>query len=206
MKLIETNRAPNPRRVRIFLHEKGIDIPVEEIDLMTGALRTDEYTAINPRQEVPVLQLDDGSYLSETVAICRYFEDLQPEPPLFGTGARGRAFVEMWQRRVELGLFFHVAQAFRHLHPAMKRHEQPQISEWGECNKPKAITQLQMLDDQLATEEFIAGKDFSIADITALVAIDFMKVARITRPQGDDELKHLERWYKAVSERDSARA
>jgi glutathione S-transferase len=202
-KILETRTAPNPRRVRIFLAEKGIEVPSEEMDLMKGALKTPDFTEKNWFQRVPVLLLDDGTAISETVAICRYFEEMRPEPPLFGTGALGRAKVEMWNRRMELGLFFSVAQAFRHLHPAMAHLEVPQVSAWGEANKPRALDILGFMDRELAGRRHIAGDAFSIADITALVAVDFMKPARIQRPA---ELKNLERWYAEVSSRPSVKA
>ena len=201
MKLVETRTAPNPRRVRIFLAEKGISVPIEDRNL--GSLKSGEFTALNGWQRVPVLILDDGAVIAETVAICRYFEEVQPTPALFGDGALGRATVEMWQRRVELGLFSYVAQAFRHLHPSMAALEVPQVAAWGDANKPKALEALAMLDQQLANHPFIAGESYSIADITALVAIDFMKPARIPRPAG---LPNLDRWYSAVSTRPSASA
>ena len=203
MKILETRTAPNPRRVRIFLAEKGIEVPSEEMDLMKGALKTPDFTEKNWFQRVPVLLLDDGTAISETVAICRYFEEMKPEPPLFGTGALGRAKVEMWNRRMELGLFFSVAQAFRHLHPAMAHLEVPQVSAWGEANKPRALDILGFMDRELAGRRHIAGDAFSIADITALVAVDFMKPARIQRPT---ELKSLDRWYGEMSSRPSAKA
>jgi glutathione S-transferase len=203
MKILETRTAPNPRRVRIFLAEKGIEATFEEMDLMKGALKTPEFTELNWFQRVPVLVLDDGTAISETIAICRYFEETKPEPALFGKGALGRATVEMWNRRMELGLLLSVAQAFRHLHPAMAHLEVPQVSAWGEANKPRAQEILGFVDRELASRPFIAGDSFSVADITALVAIDFMKPARIPRPP---ELKGLERWYQEVSSRPSAKA
>lgn len=206
MKIFETRQAPNPRRVRIFLAEKAIEIDFEEIDLMQGALKTESFTRLNPMQRVPVLQFDDGSCLSESVAICRYFEELQPEPPLFGRGALGRARIEMWNRRIEHGLFFHVAQAFRHSHPAMAELEVPQVAAWGESNIPKALENLRLINGKLADRPFIAGDDYSIADITALVAVDFMKPARIELPGGADRLQHLQRWHDDVSGRPSAAA
>jgi glutathione S-transferase len=203
MKILQTRTAPNPRRVRIFLAEKAIEVPFEEVDLMKGELKTPEFTELNWFQRVPVLVLDDGTAIAETVAICRYFEETKPEPALFGSGALGRATVEMWNRRVELGLFLSVAQAFRHLHPAMAHLEVPQVAAWGEANKPKALDILGHLDRELAGRRFIAGEAFSIADITTLVAIDFMKPARIQRPP---ELENLNRWYQEVSSRPSAKA
>jgi glutathione S-transferase len=191
MKIIETRQAPNPRRVRVFLAEKGITVAFEELDLMKGALKTPEFTRLNPAQRVPVLVLDDGTAVSETMAICRYFEEMKPEPALFGHSAIGKANVEMWNRRIELGLFFHVAQAFRHLHPAMANLEVPQVKDWGEANKEKALEALAMLDEQLAANKFVAGDAYSVADITALVAIDFMRPARIALP---DSLANVKRW------------
>ena len=203
MKILQTKTAPNPRRVRIFLAEKGIEVPFEEVDLMKGELKTPEFTRLNWFQRVPVLVLDDGTALAETVAICRYFEEIKPEPALLGSGALGRATVEMWNRRIELGLFLSVAQAFRHLHPAMAHLEVPQVAAWGEANKPRALDIVGFLDRELADRQFIAGDAFSIADITALVAVDFMRLARIKRPP---ELQNLDRWHREVSSRPSARA
>jgi glutathione S-transferase len=203
MRIIETRGAPNPRRVRIFLAEKEISVPFEEIDIMSGAARTLAFAGLNPLQRVPVLILDDGTAISESVAICRYFEELHPQPTLFGQGAVGRAVVEMWNRRVELGLFAAVAHAFRHLNAKMSHLEVPQVAAWGEANKPKVVAMLGLLDAELASRPFIAGEAYSIADITALVAVDFMKPARIERPQG---LVNLERWHREVTGRPSAAA
>jgi glutathione S-transferase len=203
MKILETRLAPNPRRVRIFLAEKGIEVPFEQVDLMKGDLKTDAFTKLNKLQRVPVMVLDDGTSICESIAICRYFEELQPSPALFGTGPLGRAQVEMWQRRMELGLLNSVASAFRHLHPAMATLEVPQVAAWGEANKPRALEMLQLLDEQLGANRYVAGDTYSVADITAMVAIDFMKPARVARPEG---LAHLERWYGEVSSRPSAKA
>jgi len=202
MHIIETRTAPNPRRVRIFLAEKGITVPFEEVDLH-GAFRTPAFTAINPMRRVPTLILDDGTAISESVAICRYFEELHPEPALFGRGATGRAKVEMWNRRAELGLFAAVTQVFRHLHPKMASLEVPQVVAWGEANKAKVLEMLGILDAALERQEFIGGDEYSIADITTLVAVDFMKPARLERPQS---LANLARWYAQVSARPSAQA
>ena len=203
MKLLETRMAPNPRRVRIFLAEKGIQVPTEELDLMKGELKTESFTKLNKLQRVPVLLLDDGTPICETMAICRYFEELHPEPALFGKGALGKARVEMWQRRMELGLMAAVTSAFRHLHPAMANHEVPQVAAWGEANKPRALDMLRILDEQLASNHYVAGDAYSVADITALVTMDFMKPARVQRPEG---LVNVERWYKEVAARPSAKA
>src|SRR5690606_4656116 len=157
----------------------------------------------NPLQRLPVLELDDGTIITESVAICRYFEELHPEPALFGKGALGKALVEMWQRRVELHFYAAVAQAFRHIHPAMKEWEVPQVPEWGEANKPKAVEFMHLLDRELADHPFIAGDAYTIADITGLITVDFMKPARIQMPSG---LDNLARWYETVKSRPSAAA
>ena len=203
MKLYDGGRAPNPRRVRIFLAEKGISVPLVPVDMGAMEHRGGEVAARNPLRRLPVLELDDGTVLTESVAICRYFEELQPEPALFGRGALGKAEVEMWQRRLEFNLYQPVGHAFRHIHPAMKEWEVPQVPEWGEANKPKALEFLALLDAELALREFAAGDEFSIADITGLVAIDFMKPARITIP---DELTNVIRWHNALRARPSASA
>ncbi|WP_288192523.1 glutathione S-transferase [uncultured Phyllobacterium sp.] len=203
MKLYDGGRAPNPRRVRIFLAEKGVEVPLVPVDMGAMGHRSAEVTALNPMQRLPVLELNDGTVITESVAISRYFEEIYPEPALFGRGAVGKALVEMWQRRVELHLFASVAAAFRHIHPAMIEWEVPQIPAWGEANKPKAVAFLDILDTQLATNAFIAGDDYSIADITGLVAIDFFKPARIEMP---GHVTHVKRWYDAVSSRPSAKA
>jgi len=201
MHIIETHRAPNPRRVTIFLAEKGIDVPREERDLMTGDLKNEDFSAMNPWQRVPVLVLDDGTAIAESVAICRYFEELHPEPPLFGSDALGKAKIEMWNRRMELGLFNAVASVFRHLHPKMAHLEVPQISSWGEVNKKKAEGELQRLDNRLAESRYVAGEAYSIADITALVAIDFMKPAQLGTL---GSYGNILRWHGEVSSRPSA--
>src|SRR5262245_33677460 len=182
MKILQTRTSPKHRRVRIVLAEKGIEVPYEELDLIKGELKTAEFTQLNWFQRVPVLVLDDGTSIAETMAICRYFEETKPEPALFGKGALGRASVEMWNRRMELGLLFSVAQAFRHLHPAMAQLEVPQVAAWGEANKPRATDIVSFIDGELASRPYIAGDQYSVADITALVAVDFMKPARIQRP------------------------
>ncbi len=202
MKLYDSVFAPNPRRVRIFLAEKGIEVPTVRVDLGTLEHKGDAFSAVNPLQRTPALELDDGSILTESVAICRYFEELQPKPPLFGRTMRERAFVEMWNRRVELGLFAAVAAVFRNLHPAMAAMED-QVPAWGEANKPRVLEALAFLDRSLDGREFIAGDAFSIADITGLCAVDFMKPTRMRVPE---EHVHLRRWHAAVSARPSAAA
>jgi len=203
MKLYDFGRAPNPRRVRIYLAEKGIMVPTEQIDLGTMQHKTAAYTAINPLQRVPALMLDDGSVIAESIAICRYFEVLNPSPPMFGTDAVEQATVEMWNRRVEQHLFFPVSQVFRHLHPAMKSLEVPQLAAWGEANKPRVAEFLPILDRRLETSPFVGSAHYSVADITALVAIDFMKPAKLGMPL---EHRNIARWHAEVSARFSAKA
>lgn len=203
MKLFDGGKAPNPRRVRVFLAEKGIEVPLVPVDMGAMGHRAPEVADRNPLQRLPVLELDDGTVITESVAICRYFEEVQPQPPLFGAGALGRARVEEWQRRMELNLLMPVAQAFRHTHPAMAGWEVPQVAEWGEANRPKALAFLSLLDRELAGREFAAGDAYSIADITGMIAVDFMKPARIAVPE---ELAHVRRWYAALRARPSADA
>jgi glutathione S-transferase len=203
MKLYDGGRAPNPRRVRVFLAEKGIEVPLAPVDMGAMEHKGEEVASRNPLRRLPVLELDDGTVICESVAICRYFEELHPEPALFGRGALGKAPVEMWQRRMEFNLLTPVTQAFRHIHPAMKEWEVPQIPEWGEANKPKAIEFLRILESELVDREFVAGNEFTIADITGLIAVDFMKPARIQVP---DDCVNVRRWHAAMSARPSAAA
>lgn len=200
MLLYDGGMAPNPRRVRIFLAEKGIEVDKVSVDINALEQKSDDFTKLNPMQRLPVLVLDDDTVLSESVAICRYFEEIQPEPPLMGVDARDKAIVEMWQRRMELHLMLPIAQAFRHLHPGAAHLEEPQIGEWGEANKPRAIACMEILDDELASRKFIAGDSFTIADITAVVALQFLKPARIEIP---DHLTNLLRWFDEIRSRPS---
>ena len=203
MKLFDGGRAPNPRRVRVFLAEKGLTVPLVPVDMGALEHRGEQVALRNPLRRLPVLELDDGTIITESIAICRYFEELHPEPALFGKGALGKAKVEMWQRRLELNLMASVAAAFRHIHQAMKEWEVPQIPEWGEANKPKVIEFLYLLDHELAEREFAAGDAYSVADITGMIAIDFMKPARIKVPE---ECTNVLRWYAALTSRPSATA
>jgi glutathione S-transferase len=203
MKLYDFGFAPNARRVRVYLAEKGITVPVKTVDLGVMEHKSEGYTAVNPMQRVPALELDDGAVIAESMAICRYFEALNPEPPLFGTGAAGVAEVEMWNRFVEFYLFLPVAMAFRHLHPGMAAMEVPQVAAWGEVNKGRAMDFLPVLDRRLATAPFLCGARYSVADITTLIAIDFMKPARLAVPPA---YGNVLRWHALVSGRPSARA
>lgn len=203
MKLYDGGRAPNPRRVRIFLAEKGISVPTEQVDLGTMQQKSPAYTAVNPLQRVPALVLDDGTVLAESVAICRYFEEVQPDPPLFGRGALEKARIEMWNRRLELHFLSLISHVFRNSHPAMKEMEVPQVLAWAEANKPRIADFIAFLDSELKDRPFVAGDSYSVADITGLVSVDFMKPAKLPVPE---ELKNLRRWHAEVSARPSARA
>jgi glutathione S-transferase len=203
MKLYDSKMAPNPRRTRIFLAEKGISMPTEEVDIAAKQHKTPEYSAINPFQRMPALVLDDGTVITESVAICRYVEALRPEPALFGIGAKEVGLVEMWNRRAEINFFANVAAVFRHLHPAMKDLEVPQVPAYAEASRPRVFWFLELIDKELATREFVAGNRFSIADITTYVAVDFMKPGRLVMP---DHLSNVKRWHAAVAARPSARA
>ena len=202
MKLYDSAMAPNPRRVRVFLAEKGIEVPTVQVDIGTAENRKSPYIDKNPMGGVPMLELDDGTCLAETVAICRYFEETQPEPPLMGTDAQDRAVVEMWQRRMELEVAVPIMQSFRNTHDFFKGRI-PQVPEYGQVCKEAALKRLEWLDSVLAEREFVAGDRYTIADITALVGIDF---GRVTDIRIAPEQKHLARWHEAVSARPSAKA
>jgi glutathione S-transferase len=200
MKLYDAGRAPNPRRVRIFLAEKGIEIERQQININELEQYSDAFSQINPMQRLPVLVLADGTAISESVAICRYIEALQPDPPLLGVDDLDRAIVEMWQRRVEFGLMMPIGFSFRHLHPGAAHLERPQVPQWGEASKPRAREFMEFLDGELVKREFVAGDRFTIADITTIVSLQFLKPARIDPP---DDLSSLARWYGAVAARPS---
>ncbi|MGH7780976.1 MAG: glutathione S-transferase family protein [Candidatus Binataceae bacterium] len=202
MKLYDFTLAPSPRRVRIFLAEKGISIELEQVDIMRNANRTPEFYRKNPSGSLPILELDDGSYLSESVAICRYFEETHPEPPLFGVGAKEQALIEMWNRRVELSIFAQVGHVWSHLSPASEGRTK-RLREFGMIERDAAIAGFAMLDHALGANQFIAGARFSIADITTLCMIDFARTVDI-KIQPDQ--KNLARWYSAVSSRPSVKA
>ena len=202
MVLYDSKAAPNPRRVRVFLAEKGIEVPVRQVDLARRESRTAAFLEKNPLGAVPVLELDDGTCIAESVAICRYFEEIQPEPPLFGSGAGERALVEMWDRRMEFELFRNVTGTFQHTHDFFKGRIE-QVPAWGELCRKTARERLAWLDRDLAARRFITGDHYTIADVTALCAIDFGRVVEI-RIAPDQ--KHLARWHEAVSSRPSAKA
>jgi len=203
VKLYDSAVAPNPRRVRIFLAEKGFNMPhVVQIDIAKGENREATYLAKNPLGGVPVLELDDGTVITESVAICRYVEEVQPHPVLFGTTPKERALTEMWQRRMELELFRYVTGCFQNTHAFFKDRIH-QVPEYGEICRKMAQTRLEWLEGELVGRPFIAGEHYTIADITALTAIDFGRVSNI---RIQPHQKNLQRWHEAVSSRPSAKA
>lgn len=207
MKLYQDPRAPNPRRVRIFLHEKGLLDQVERVDVLINdrAHQTPEHLARHPLGLVPVLELDDGRRLRESVAICRYFEELHPtiEPNLFGAEPWERAVIEQWNRHAELELYFPISQVFRNTHPFWEGRI-PQAPDFGAIMREVVAERMRWLDDELATRPYLAGDRFTIADITALCAIDFGKPSQIRIDPASQP--NLARWYQTVAARPSAKA
>jgi glutathione S-transferase len=202
MKLYDTTIAPNPRRVRIYLAEKGIEVPTVQVDIGKRENQEPAFLAKNPMGGVPILELDDGTIIAESVAICRYFEELNPEPPLMGIDSTDRAVVEMWQRRMELEVALPVMMTFRNTHDYLKGRI-VQVPEYGEVSRKHALTRFEWLDRELDDREFVAGDRYTIADITLLIGIDFGRVSNI---RIDSEYKNLTRWYGEVSSRPSAQA
>lgn len=202
MKLYEYEAFPNPRRVRMFLAEKGIDVPRVQVDVPAGEHRQSEFLSKNPDAGVPVLELDNGQFISETIAISRYFEELEPSNPLFGESAEEKARVEMWQRRVEASLPNAVGTYFHHATEGLG-DDRYRNREWGEKNRESAVAAMRRLDARLADSRYIAGDRFTIADITAVCGIDFARAVGIEVPA---ECANLARWYDEVSARPSAAA
>lgn len=204
MKIYEDKIAPNARRVRMFLAEKELLDRVEfvQLDLKKGDNRTSEFRAKNALAKIPVLELDDGEHISESVAICRYFEAAHPSPALFGTTPLEQATIEMWQRRCELYFMNLVGMAFQHTSGFFADRMTP-IKEWGEECSKNAVKFMRLLDKHLENSEYVAGDSYSIADITALCTVDFARVIQLRR---DDTVPNLNRWYEAVSNRPSAKA
>jgi len=203
MKIYEQKVAPNARRVRMFLAEKGMLDTVEfvQLDLAKGENLSKEFRQKNPIAKVPVLELDDGTVISESVAICHYFEALKPENPLLGSTPLEKAQIEMWQRRCELYFMNMVGMAFQHTSGFFKDRMTPN-KEWGEDCYKNALKFMKMLDRHLAESKFVAGAAFSIADITAVCTVDFARVVQIRR---DESLVNLNRWYDEISARPSAK-
>jgi glutathione S-transferase len=210
MKLYDFARAASPRRVRIFLAEKGVSVPTVEVNLIEKAQFSDEFRRVNPDCTVPALELDDGTMLCESVAICRYFEELFPEPPLFGRDPRERALVEMWNRRIEFQGYLRTADILRNSEPRFADRGLPgveggvpQIPELAERGRRALQRLYPHLDSELAGREYIAGTTYTVADITALVTVDFAARTGVAIPP---ELANLIRWHREVSARPSAAA
>jgi glutathione S-transferase len=196
------NPAPNPRRVRIFLAEKGIDLPETRVDMMKREHKSPEFRAKNSMGQLPTLELEDGTCISETVAICRYFEETQPEPPLFGTTPVEKAMVDMWVRRTEFTVMMPVGNFWRHAHPRTAALL-TQFKDFGESNRETYKGAQKWLNRELADKPFLAGEAYSMADICLLTTVDFADWIGLPL---EDEFESLKAWHARVSERPSAKA
>ena len=201
MRLYTSPRAPNPRRVTLFMAAKGIEgIESVDVDLNAGAHRLEQFRALNPLARIPVLVLDDGRALSETRAICTYLEGLYPEPNLMGVDATERAFIEMADRRMELHLMLEIALCVRHTHPGLAVLEQPQFPEFGAVQGEKMRATARWLDGELGRQPFVAGERLTIADITAFCALEFARGLLRFRP-GQEGMANLQAWRDKMVER-----
>jgi glutathione S-transferase len=207
MKLYQSNASPNSRRVRIYLAEKGISMPLVPVDLGAREQFSDAYAAINPRRVVPTLVLEDGTAIGEVPAILRYLEEIHPEPPLLGTTPKTKAQVAMWERRVEMEGFASVMEAVRNAVSGLKGraiagpHDYQQIPALVERSRRRVGNFYADFNARLADVPFVAGDEFSVADITALVTVDFATRAA-ELPIGGEHTA-LQRWYDTVSARPS---
>ena len=197
------NPAPNPRRVRIFLHEKGIEVPRQDVSIPRREQKADAYLAVNPLGQTPALVLDDDSVLTESTAICRYFEALHPSPPLFGSGALGIARNEMWMRRVELRLMAPLSMVWIHTHKLTARLPGTRYPEFGESQRGRVLAAMNEIDRGLDDREWLAGDQFGMADIVLLTTIDFGRFIGVEMP---DEVETLLAWHERASARPSAQA
>lgn len=202
MKLYDYVHAPNPRKVRIYLAEKGISVPMQQVDLGKGEQRSPEFLKINPLGGVPVFELDDGTLIPESLAIIEYFEERYPTPPLTGTDPISRAKIRAYERRCEQGVLNQAATIFQHTSPffAGRVDQTPKVAEIAHNN---LTTRLAWLNDELKNREWVAGGNLSIADITLLVGIGWAKVAKYDL---DPALTNVTRWYEKMKERPSANA
>lgn len=196
------NPAPNPRRVRIFLAEKGIDLPETRVDMMKREHKSPEFRAKNSMGQIPTLELDDGTCISETVAICRYFEETHPEPPMFGTTPVEKALIDMWVRRIEFTVMMPVGNYWRHAHPRTAALLK-QFTDFGESNKDTYKGAQKWLDRELEGKQFVVGDRYSVADICLLSTVDF--AGWIGLPL-EPEFANLKAWHERVSARPSANA
>lgn len=199
MKLYISSHAPNPRRVSMFIAEKGITgIDTVMVDLMKGEHRSEAYLGKNPLGRVPALEFDDGRVLSEARAICTYLEGLYPEPNLMGRDATERAFIEMADRRMELHLMLETALCVRHTHPGLAVLEQPQFPDFGAAQGQKMRATARWLDGELARQPYVAGERFTIADITAFCTLEFARGLLRFRP-GEEGMPHLAAWRERIA-------
>jgi len=210
MKLYQSDASPNSRRVRIFLAEKGISMPLVPVDLAAREQFSDAYAAVNPRRVVPTLVLDDGSAIGEVPAILRYIEEIHPEPPLLGVTAKTKAQVAMWERRAEMEGFASVMEAVRNAAPRLQNraiagpHDYEQIPALVDLSRKRVGNFYADFDTRLAEVRYVAGDAFSVADITAVVTVDFAtKAAGLPIPEQHAALR---RWYDSVSARVSMSA
>lgn len=207
MKFFDCSTAPTPRRVRIFLAEKGMEVERVEVDLRNGEHMTPEFQRINPHCTVPVLQLDDGDFIAESTAICRYLEEIQPDPPLMGVDAKDKAVVEMWDRWMEFDGFMAASETFRNRSKGFKGRAMTgvagveQISELAERGQARLLRFFADLDKRLGESEYVAGPRYTIADITAQCTVDFAAWMKLGF---SDDQTNGKRWHAAVSARPSA--
>ena len=209
MKLYDFKGAPNPRRVRMFMAEKGISVPTQQVDLMAREQHEDAFRAVNPWCTLPVLELDDGTRICEAMTICRYLEATHPEPPLMGTTPLEQATISMWEHKLETDAMLAVGEVLRNTVdrfagralPGPVDHEQiPALADRG---RRRIAYFMDLLDERLGESEYLAGPDFSVADITALIAVDF--AARVEDGIPDNH-PNVKRWHEVVGTRPSAQA
>ena len=203
MKFYDLPPSPNARRVRIFMAGKDLEIATVIVDMMAGENLTPEYLAKNSLGKMPVLELDDGTCIAESVAICRYLEELHPEPPLFGRDALDRAQVEMWHRRMELEFLVPMIAIFVHS-AEMWQGRLRQVPEWAEINRINVKARMAWLDTEIDGREYVAGSEYTVADIAAQSAFVMGKAAVGVRIPA--ELENLTAWWQRVSTRPTARA
>ncbi|MBT3535777.1 MAG: glutathione S-transferase family protein [Rhodospirillaceae bacterium] len=202
MKLYDLPPSPNARRVRIFIAEKGLEIPAVAVDMTKGENKTPDYLAKNSLGKMPMLELDDGTCITESAAICRYLEDIHPEPPLLGLNAVERAQVEMWNRRMELEILLPSINVFAHTHE-MWKGVWTQIPEWGELCRENALARLEWLDGEIAGREYVVNDTYTVADITLQCALVLGKAVGVRVPEN---LSNVNAWFERVAARPTARA
>jgi glutathione S-transferase len=195
--------APNPRRVRMYLAEKGLSVPTQPISMLAAEHKSPAYLAKYPPGQVPALELDDGRIIGESLSICRYFETLHPDPPLFGTDALSIAEIDMWLRRTDLTLGSSIRHVWMHTHPFTARVVKPQYTDFGESHRAHAVEAMRRMDGALGETPYIAGEQFSVADISLFAVIEFGIFIGLTLPE---DLAFLNDWHRRISARVSAGA